>query len=132
MGGRRADAKQKVRRSRHSVVDALREAVKGLTYPSETDAPFDVFVEERAMSAEDVVAHRTGGGKVAAVAVEEFFAELEGTSQAERYRRLRAVLCERLAPLKIFRVGAVKVDIYLVGKAGDGTWVGLHTTSVET
>ena len=64
--------------------------------------------------------------------VGQFFAELEGTSQGERYRQLRAVLCERLSPLEVFRVGAVKVDIYLVGRTGDGAWVGLHTTSVET
>jgi len=32
----------------------------------------------------------------------------------------------------VFRVGKVKVDVFVVGKTADGDWAGLRTTSVET
>jgi hypothetical protein len=28
--------------------------------------------------------------------------------------------------------GSAKVDIYVLGRAASGEWLGLHTTSVET
>jgi hypothetical protein len=114
---------------------ALTEAVQGLTYPSESDAPFDVFGGDRRPSresAESVVAARHPDAPAAEVSVDQFFRELEGTEQAERFAALRRVLEATLSDVRVMRVGAVKVDVYLVGRNAGGGWVGLHTTSVET
>jgi hypothetical protein len=43
------------------VLGALREAVERLTYPSESDAPFDGFLDEHAASAAEVAAAREMG-----------------------------------------------------------------------
>jgi hypothetical protein len=116
-------------------VNALREATAGLEYPSESDAPFDVFRwPGGGGSAREAVAAHAGARKIEEVTVDEFFQQLEGSEDADRFRQLRRVLESQLSGLKIFRVGAgeVKVDVYLVGRARSGDWVGLHTVSVET
>jgi hypothetical protein len=116
---------------------ALREAAKGLTYPSETDAPFDVLVAagdaKPASSPEELVA-RLGGasGKVEEVPVDKFFGELDATDDVQRYRALRRVLESTLSGLRVLRVGSVKLDVYVIGRTRSGVWAGLHTTSVET
>jgi hypothetical protein len=66
------------------------------------------------------------------VPVDQFFGELEATDDAQRYRALRRVLESTLSGLRVFRLGFVKVDVYLVGRTRSGLWGGLHTTSVET
>lgn len=117
-------------------VKALREATAGLEYPSESDAPFEVFrwPGNAGGSAREAVAAHAGARKIEEVGVDEFFKQLEGSEDAERFRQLRRVLESQLSGLKIFRVGVgeVKVDVYLVGRARSGDWVGLHTVSVET
>jgi hypothetical protein len=117
-------------------VKALREAVAGLEYPSESDRPFDVFrwPGDTAPAREAVAAHAGAGRKIDEVTVDEFLKQLEGSDDAERFRQLRRTLESQLKGLKIFRVGGgeVKVDVYLIGRARSGEWVGLHTVSVET
>jgi hypothetical protein len=114
----------------------LRAAVEGLTYPSESDEPFDVFrwPVGRGTARNQVVAHGGAARKVVEVPVDRFFGQLETSEDAERYRALRRVLESTLAKLKAFRVGdgEVRVDVYLTGKLRGGTWAGVHTVSVET
>jgi len=120
-----------------SVIDVLREAVQHLTYPSESDEPFDVFERDArgAPSAKElVVAHAGNERQIEEIPVDLFFEQLEGDENADRYRRLRQVLESLLVGLKVFRAGGgeVRVDIYLIGTTRTGNWVGLHTISVET
>ncbi|HSU67066.1 MAG TPA: nuclease A inhibitor family protein [Tepidisphaeraceae bacterium] len=115
----------------------LKKAVDGLTYPSESDEPFEAFVWKPAgaPSARDaVVAHGGKDRAIAQVAVEQFFSQLDDTDDAKRYRALQKTLQSTLADLAIFRVGEgeVRVDVYLVGKTHAGNWAGLHTVSIET
>lgn len=113
----------------------LKKASEGLLYPSETDAPFEPFRwgGGGGDSARDQVAgHARKKQKIEEVAVDDFFAELEGSEDAERFRQLRKALESQLAGLKVFRVGSIRVDIYLIGKTRGGEWGGLHTISVET
>lgn len=115
----------------------LRKAVEGLTYPSESDEPFDVLVWDGATgkTVRDVVAERVGRGrKVTAVSVEAFFGQLDGADEAPRYRELRAALEKSMKELSTFRVGdgEVRVDVYVVGRLSDGHVAGVHSVSVET
>jgi hypothetical protein len=113
-------------------------ASAGLAYPSESDAPFDLFrwPAKGTGSARKVVMSRGGGGgrRIEEVTVDGFFAELVASDEGERYRQLRRALESQLQDLQILRVGAgeVNVDIYLIGRTRSGDWAGLHTTSVET
>lgn len=62
----------------------------------------------------------------------DFFAALADSEDAARFKSLEAILCGNLSDLKVFRVGSVKVDIYIVGRTAEGLWLGVHTSSVET
>ena len=64
--------------------------------------------------------------------VASFFGELDGTENADQFRRLRGTLEERLSDVRVFRVGERRVEVYLMGRNPAGGWVGLHTVSVET
>jgi hypothetical protein len=116
---------------------ALRQAAEGLEYPSESDAPFEPFQWEAkgdGSAASQVAAHARPGQKIEEVPVDRFFAQLDDSDDAERFRQLRRVLESQLPGVKIFRagVGETEVDIYLLGQTRAGNWAGLHTVSVET
>jgi Nuclease A inhibitor-like protein len=121
---------------------AIREASAGLLYPSESDAPFDPVRWDPAKGepTPEAVAGLGAKGKgkrrarpATEVPAGEFFAALAETDDAAEFRRLEGVLRNSLADLKVFRVGSSgKVDIYVLGRAPSGEWLGLHTTSVET
>lgn len=112
-------------------LDALRKASEGLLYPSESDEPFDVFTWPTGSSAKDVLASKHEG-KVDEASFDEFFAELADSEDAGRFAKLKEVITATLRDVRVFRVGATNVDIYIVGKSASGHLSGLHTTSIET
>jgi hypothetical protein len=123
------------------VLITLKQAAGDLEYPSESDAPFEPFrwpatpshSPGAAASAHDAVAsHARKGATVVEVSVDDFFTPLAETDDAERFAQLRKTLESTLGGLKVFRVGEVKVAIYLIGQTRVGEWAGLRTMSVET
>jgi hypothetical protein len=119
----------------------IQKASAGLAYPSEADAPFDPVRWDPAQgdpSPATVAALAGGKGKKKArpieqVSPEEFFAALAETDDAAKFQALERALRNTLTDLRVYRVGgSAKVDIYVVGRAATGEWLGLHTTSVET
>lgn len=116
-------------------LEPVRRAVEGLTYPSETDAPFEVFRWEdaSARAARDAVASRVGKRPAMQhVSLDSFFSPLDDAEGAARYRELRRVLESALGGLEVWRVGEVRVAVYLVGRTTSGAWAGVRTVSVET
>ena len=117
---------------------ALHRAVAGLEYPSESDAPFNLVTWNPAAgepTAETVVAltGKRKGKAATSVPVGDFFAALAETDDAARFKALEGEMNKHLTDLRVFRVGGgPKVEIYVLGKAAGGEWLGLHTTSVET
>lgn len=53
-------------------------------------------------------------------------------ARAESYKKLFQILEENLTDLKVYRLGEVRVTIYIVGQSKDGRWLGLTTQAVET
>jgi len=130
-----------------SVRHRLDEAAQGLTYNSESDRPFDPFelpggaagwpygVEE--------FARRIGapaGAPLEERTLQRFFApHIENTDPYDqqtqalrpRYEALRAQLAATLREVRVFRIGRIEIDCYVVGDAG-GKLMGLHTVAVET
>jgi hypothetical protein len=116
-------------------LEPLRKAVEGLTYPSESDEPFDVVRWDAKGTAHDQVAANAGNGKkIEPVPVDAFFSQLDDSNDADRFHALRRVLQSTLTDLQIFRAadGGAEVDVYLIGRLPSGAWAGLHTISVET
>jgi Nuclease A inhibitor-like protein len=119
---------------------AIQKASAGLLYPSESDAPFDLvrWDQTGGTPSPATVAALGGKGKKKArpvdeVSPDEFFAALAETDDAAKFKTLEQALRKSLADLRIYRMGgSAKVDIYILGRAATGEWLGLHTTSVET
>jgi len=116
----------------------LKEAIEGLTYPSESDEPFDV-VRWVGVEGDDVGAvlrAKVGKGRtVREVPVDVFFGQLEEADEVLRYRALRATLESIAKGVRAFRVGEgeVRVDVYVLGMIPlDKSVVGVHSVSVET
>ncbi|HEX8912161.1 MAG TPA: nuclease A inhibitor family protein [Humisphaera sp.] len=121
-------------------LQTLRAAVAGLEFPSEQDAPFTAFrwAGKKWPDARSAVLSDSGyekGDPQPPVTEEQpaaFFARLERTPDAERFRKLRAALESTVAGLTILRVGEVQVAYYLIGRTPAGEYAGVWTTAVET
>jgi hypothetical protein len=125
---------------------ALQQAAEGLTYQSETDAPWKAFAWP------DVQGEPTGAevrkrgqhkanAPVREQGVEEFFAPLvqeqdwygdEERATATKYRALLDAVKQRLKSPKVVRIGERKIVVYVVGVSNEGGWAGLKTIAVET
>lgn len=115
----------------------LQKAVSGLTYPSDSDEPFDAFYwdGEGPSTAGEKLASQIGTGRpIEPVAFESFFAQLQDADDAARYEQLRRTLKSQLIDPQVFRASAgdVRVDVYLLGRTRDGNWAGVHTVSIES
>ena len=121
------------------ILKALRDSTKGLFYPSETDSPFEVVCwraggELNAENLEILTRPKSSrkARKVVQVTLENFFAELTDSEDSAKFKNLQTILADMLSNTSVFRMGIVKVDIYIVGENGASDWIGLHTLSVET
>jgi hypothetical protein len=125
---------------------ALTQAVEGLTYQSETDAPWAAFAWPAAKGPPTpngvrVQGSHLKGSKVEEQDVDAFFApftrdqdwyEEADKAAAAKYRSLLAAVRQNLAGPKVYRVGGRKQTVYVVGEASEGGWAGVKTTAVET
>ncbi|MFN6962212.1 MAG: nuclease A inhibitor family protein [Pyrinomonadaceae bacterium] len=123
----------------------LSRAAAGLVMISETDSEFVPFVSAEPVT--DVrleILRMSGRSASEPIAVEdaaEFFArrtliadrfgEIE-MKRAERFARLKETLDEYLTSLKVYRVGRVRVDIFIAGLDQEGYLAGVRTFAVET
>ena len=128
------------------VLQTLTAATNDLLYTSETDSPFGVVHwtnRTTIRSSSDLLSliGNSSGLRVEDVGLEEFFHDLtqdqewhdaDGKKTVEKFRSLLTVLKEYLTDLKVFKVGEVEIDIYIVGRTADGDWAGVMTTAVET
>jgi hypothetical protein len=124
----------------------IQTAIHGLLYTSETDSPFTLMhwrsSEPTLTSAVFLkLIDESPGAQVEEIGLEEFFRGLtqdqdwhdEVAKQfVQKYRNLLIVLKQNLAELKVFRIGKVQIDIYVVGREANGDWAGIKTTAVET
>jgi hypothetical protein len=123
----------------------IKQAAEGLLYRSESDYPFDTISLPHASNAlEDQLQPLSGKGKdarIEVVTLEHFFRNMvkvysdatpEQLQVAKRYQHLLQVLNEELSDCKVYRIGAIQIDIFLVGKLPDGTYAGLRTKAIET
>jgi hypothetical protein len=125
------------------LIDELKQATRGLTFMSESDFPLEVFKWD-AEPSPDFLRRLTGEAASAPVETQtpaEFFraatSEPEWKAGAElasarRFQAVLRLLEENLSDLKVFRVGAINLPVYVAGRAASGAWLGLSTRVVET
>jgi len=117
-----------------AIPKAIRDAARGLLFPSETDAPLEAFAWPAGpVSAAGVLA-QTGaatGTKVEEVTLTDFLRGVPSASRGNFFDLLLA-LVDHLSGVKVFKVGAVRRTIYVVGTTAEGFRAGVKTEAVET
>jgi hypothetical protein len=128
------------------VQKSLKEATEGLLYSSESDAPFEVVswdVEEATITPERVpsLVGLKADTPVEETKLDDFFEDLvkdeswhdeADRKTIERYRSLQDIMVKQLSDVRVFRVGDVEIDIFIMGRTDQGTWEGIKTKAVET
>jgi hypothetical protein len=62
---------------------------------------------------------------------QEWYGETERAT-AQRFHTLLQLIQTELITPKVYRVGQIEINIYIVGKANDNDWIVLCTQAVET
>lgn len=123
----------------------LGEVAQGLLFPSETDAPFVFFywhnVQDITPEKLLLITRNKKGTPVEEVPFQQFFEPV--TREAEwmddeeriitrRFQDMSGALTDLLTNVRVFRVGAMDIDVYIIGKTQHGASAGLCTKIVET
>ncbi|MGQ0541419.1 MAG: nuclease A inhibitor family protein [Blastocatellia bacterium] len=118
---------------------------KGLIYPSETDGTFEPFFGGEAKKGLREVLRKAPGSdsktKIEEVEFDKFFESLitekdwftaGQRKMAKRFAKLRDLMESELKEIKVFRVGRIRIEIYIVGIDKTGMIMGVKTFAVET
>ena len=129
------------------LLETLGKATSGLLFPSESDSPLTPYAFPGAKGAEPTPAtllaaeHLPSDTPVETITVADLFdpfaraedgASAEDKAEAARYRAIVELLTRELTDLRVFRVGKIDIDVYILGKDPSGAWLGLKTHVVET
>ncbi|WP_207433783.1 nuclease A inhibitor family protein [Sabulibacter ruber] len=128
-----------------SLLSPLAQATQGLWFISETEAPLEPFALPVGTAVTDeasfLAAIKQPDQPIEQVTLPYFFRNMVRTypeqdaaqiAIAQRFLALQQWLETNLQEIRVYRVGQVQVQAYVLGKAPDATWLGLKTTLVET
>ena len=131
--------------SSEQIFGALHTACEGLIYISETDSPIVPFIGNlvKEVSAKTILeqANSPSGETIEEVSFDDFFAKLTAvkdwfgereTARAKKFLDLKRLMEENLTDLKVFRIGEIRIKIYLAGLDQNGRLLGVKTDAVET
>ena len=123
----------------------IRQISEGLYYISETDAKIFPFAGTKANAVTKENLLPQTGNKPDAPVEERDFADFftrltkiqdwfgdEEKQTAAKFARLKELLEKNLKDLKVFKVGRIEIDIYIVGLDDEGKLTGIKTKAVET
>lgn len=129
---------------KQSLKEKLTTAVTDLVWLSEADYPFEV-IDWQIKTIDSIILLEKldlpQDTKIEVVELETFFAtatqEKDWYSDREledvkRYKNLIRILVTNLQEIKVYRVGKIEIDIYILGKTALKTIAGLKTTVIET
>lgn len=127
-----------------SALQTIGDATKGLLFPSESDFPIEAFEYGENEPTLDDVRERLGADVNANVEDTTIPYLFEGLTtapdeasdnekaSATRFAKLVEVLETELADVRVYRVGAVDIDVVVLGRHESGSWLGVKTKVVET
>ncbi len=137
-----------------ALLDQLTEALSGLTWVSETDAPFDVVLWETwdkeesdqqelaALPSEAQFLKRAQLPPETPVKQRDLKTFLdpvihpiyppEYPAVPERFQAVEDILLQNLQQIRVYRCGIGEIELYILGRTPNGGWIVLHTTAVET
>ncbi|MFN8797522.1 MAG: nuclease A inhibitor family protein [Pseudanabaena sp.] len=124
------------------IIDRLSTLSKDLLFPSESEYPLEPFTWKSATLKPETILTRSqkpADTAIESITLEDFFTtvttdedwfEDEDREIAQRFRDLQAAIAT-LENVQVFRLGAVEIDVYIVGAIGPDL-IGLKTTVIET
>jgi hypothetical protein len=127
-------------------VDSLKAIVAGLTWMSESDYPFEVLqLPDRAtLLPIGELLPLTGHDSdtlVEEISLQNFFSpaiqpqDWHEEADKQRMRHFQTLLQwieQHLSDVKVYRVGTIAIDVYIIGKIESGAWISLSTRVIET
>ncbi len=126
-------------------MNLISQASAGLLFSSESDYPLTPFTwSGQTPLSPDALVKFAGLPSSTAVAQEDFdafFAPMlklhegaspEAQNRAARFQKLVGLLRQYLSDLTVYKLGAVEITSFVVGRLADGRYAGLRTTVVET
>lgn len=127
----------------NSFSDQIETIVKDLYYISETDSEIFPFVGEKceSVSADELLRQLGRNDPVEERVFEDFFKRLtemqewfgdEETATANKFSELKELILKNLKDVKVFKVGKIEVDIYIIGLDSESVLAGVWTKAVET
>jgi Nuclease A inhibitor-like protein len=129
-----------------SLSQKLASLTKGLLFMSESDYPLEPFVFEKggaAATARDAAVEKGADSKAEfkELNFDSFFGNAtreqdwqgeEARATVKKFQALVGFLKESLSDIKVYRVGGVDADVYVVGHTKSGGFAGVKTKVVET
>ncbi|NET17568.1 MAG: nuclease, partial [Okeania sp. SIO1H6] len=121
------------------IFEQLDELVKDLLWMSESDYPFEVFIWEFGEGISlnnEIVLKITKHSLETTVKVIEFevffrlvirekdWHNAEEYEVVRKYQKLVSMMKQYLSDLKVYKVGEVRKDVYIVGKTNTGDYAG--------
>src|SRR5688572_1732699 len=130
----------------NQIKQLLTEPSKDLLYPSESDYPFeyiewDTGGKKLTKKLIRQLAHKENTEPVKSISLDDFFSNVteikdwygeEEKANAERFKHLQEVLQNNLTDIRVFKVGKIEIDAYIIGTTKDGKCAGVSTKVVET
>lgn len=127
------------------LIAQITDAAEGLFYISETDAeilPFagasaekvdreEILKQTKKMNETEIEERSFSDFFARLIEIQDWFGE-EETENAKKFSRLKEVLENNIRDLKVFKIGKVELDIYVVGLDAENTFLGIQTKAVET
>jgi hypothetical protein len=128
------------------LIATLQALTQDLLWMSETDAPFEIvhWQDQSVQLTNEQFLKLTGHSvdtSVEVIKLDDFFSTVtveqdwfgdEETAIANHYQKLVLVLNQHLSQLRVYQVGEINIDIYILGETESGETVGLATKAVET
>ena len=129
-----------------AVSTMLTKASGGLLMPSESDAPFTPFSWTDAATRRVTIPRllrltgHTPDTSVEVVDLTWFFRNVaqhepwhdeQQSADVRRFQRLERVLDQQLADVRVYRIGTIRIDAYIVGRCGRDL-AGVSTVLIET
>ncbi|MBW4597456.1 MAG: nuclease A inhibitor family protein [Brasilonema angustatum HA4187-MV1] len=129
--------------SSSEITAKLKDASSELMMPSESEYPFESFVWSGTELTPKKILELTGHPTdlpVETIALTDLFTNLayeqewhdvQQKADVSKFKKLLETLESNLTDIQVFRIGRIKIDIYIVGKTSAGL-AGVKTKVVET
>ena len=127
-----------------NLVTQLTDLTKDLSFVSESDTTWQItplaidepLIEQlytrSGKPTDSPIEERAWADFAARVATVQDWMGDDEKATALRYAALRDFVDANLTEVSVFRIGAIDISIYVVGKTATGEWVAMATQSIET